>query len=130
MIDPEAMSSIIKRRRPKGYRKNQKQKNGHRKKVKNGRRKSKQAGNKNRLKIHNTPQADSMMMATNPEHGEETTNQLYDSTTQAAIRFRSCDELRCHAGGRCVPDDMRGGVRCQCRLGNTGDYCERGEYEN
>ncbi|XP_064476883.1 pikachurin-like [Ornithodoros turicata] len=36
----------------------------------------------------------------------------------------SCDELLCSKEGRCVQDDVRGGVRCACRLGTTGPFCD------
>ena len=56
-------------------------------------------------------------------------NYIYEMRPEnQEIKFRSCDELRCHAGGRCVRDEMRGGVRCQCQLGQTGEFCEQGEY--
>jgi len=40
------------------------------------------------------------------------------------MRYQTCDELHCKGGGRCVPDRMRGGVRCQCKLGTQGQFCE------
>ena len=56
-------------------------------------------------------------------------NYIYEMKPDShEIKFRSCDELRCHAGGRCVKDEMRGGVRCQCQLGQTGEFCEQGKY--
>lgn len=42
------------------------------------------------------------------------------------VRYRSCTELICRGGGLCVPDSLRGGVRCQCPMGKEGEYCERG----
>jgi hypothetical protein len=49
-------------------------------------------------------------------------------TEPAGVRFQTCDELHCKGGGRCVPDKMRGGVRCQCKLGTQGQFCENGKY--
>ena len=42
-------------------------------------------------------------------------------------KYKSCDQLRCMGGGRCIKDMMRGGVRCQCKLGTDGVFCEKGE---
>lgn len=61
------------------------------------------------------------------EMNEEISNSLVSETSRAPVKFQSCAELRCHAGGRCVADTLRGGVRCQCRLGNAGDFCEQGK---
>lgn len=63
-----------------------------------------------------------------PDGNEETSNYIYEETKAPPIKFRTCLDLRCHAAGRCVPDEMRGGVRCQCRLGNTGEFCEQGKW--
>ena len=43
------------------------------------------------------------------------------------VKLRSCAELQCRAGGKCVPDKMRGGSRCQCPLGTGGDMCQKGD---
>ena len=45
-------------------------------------------------------------------------------------KYKSCDQLRCMGGGRCIKDMMRGGVRCQCKLGTDGVFCEKGETIN
>ena len=52
------------------------------------------------------------------ETGEEATS---------GSKYKSCDQLRCMGGGRCIKDAMRGGVRCQCKLGTDGVFCEKGE---
>ena len=57
---------------------------------------------------------------------EEYSNNLVSETVRPPIKHHSCAALRCHAGGRCVADTLRGGVRCQCRLGNAGEFCEQG----
>jgi len=31
----------------------------------------------------------------------------------------------CHFGGKCVKDELRAGVRCQCPLGTTGKTCDQ-----
>lgn len=43
-------------------------------------------------------------------------------------KYESCNSMNCKNGGKCVPDDMLGGVRCQCKLGNEGDQCEHSKY--
>ena len=59
---------------------------------------------------------------------EDVNGYIYDlKPSREPIKYRTCEELRCHAGGHCVPDEMRGGVRCQCQLGQTGESCEQGE---
>ena len=45
---------------------------------------------------------------------------------KSGSKFKSCDQLRCMGGGRCVKDLMREGVRCQCKLGTDGTFCEKG----
>lgn len=50
------------------------------------------------------------------------------NVSPAIARFQTCDQLHCKRGGRCVPDKIRGGVRCQCKLGTEGEFCENGEY--
>ena len=52
---------------------------------------------------------------------------LSDAPAGSGVKHKSCKELQCHAGGRCVRAVLGGGVRCQCLLGTTGDFCERGE---
>lgn len=37
----------------------------------------------------------------------------------------SCDELLCSNEGRCAQDDVRGGVRCACKLGTAGPFCDQ-----
>ncbi len=63
------------------------------------------------------------------ENAEDLNSYIYNQRPAAAenVKFRSCEELRCHAGGRCVRDEMRGGVRCQCQLGQAGEFCEQGQ---
>jgi len=82
---------------------------------------------RSRLKITHRPFVDSMDSLNSkdiyPEQSEEQTNQLFE-TTSVFQKFNSCEDFRCHAGGQCIPDLMRGGVRCQCPLGNDGDFCE------
>ena len=53
--------------------------------------------------------------------GEETGEE-----SKSNSKYRSCDQLRCMGGGRCIEDQMRGGVRCQCKLGTDGTFCEKG----
>ena len=50
-------------------------------------------------------------------------------TESGMSRFHTCDMLHCKGGGRCVPDKMRGGVRCQCKLGTDGEFCENGKFQ-
>ena len=67
------------------------------------------------------------------EEHEEKTNTFDENRirvqehTRAPVKFPSCEELICRNDGRCIPDEMRGGVRCQCPYGKDGDHCEMGK---
>ena len=101
---------------------------------KNGRRR-----NKNRNRRPPPPSSANLVLEQHDSAGDESShlneidqtdlnNYIYEMKPDSHdIKFRSCDELRCHAGGRCVKDEMRGGVRCQCQLGQTGEFCEQGK---
>ncbi len=98
-----------------------------------GRNKNRQSSTENQSDADTAPRSPTTWPVLSPstwdldhDRNEEMHNMIYENT-QAPIKFYNCDELRCHAGGRCVPDEMRGGVRCQCHLGNSGDFCERGK---
>ena len=114
---------------------------GGKHKGRGGRRKNGKKGRKNGRKNKNQPktvlpsQLSDSATVTNDQDGpvglegnEETSNYIYEDTKAPPVKFTSCSELRCYAGGRCVPDEMRGGVRCQCMLGNTGEFCEQGKH--
>ena len=49
-------------------------------------------------------------------------------TPGPTAKYQKCDELVCKNGGKCVADSMRVGVRCQCKLGTGGEYCEIGMH--
>ena len=86
--------------------------------------------NKNKMKQVQNQLADSatVSQAGGMQDGtEESSNYIYDQTKSPPVKFQTCEQLRCYAGGRCLPDEMRGGVRCQCMLGNSGEFCEQGK---
>ncbi|XP_013414404.1 pikachurin [Lingula anatina] len=58
-------------------------------------------------------------------HDKRHENSVLSRQTKAPVKYTSCNDLDCFNGGSCVPDVLRGGVRCQCRLGFDGDYCEQ-----
>ena len=97
---------------PKSERKNRKKgRKKHRKHIKNK---------------YNLKQKDTAVVK--QDKGEEVHNVISGTGSKnGKVRFRTCSELTCQARGKCVPDKLRGGVRCQCKLGTEGDFCERGK---
>ena len=139
----EELVDISKRRREGGGR-NRSGNNGKGNRRKNGRQRGKGRKGQARLKagvtgysVHSSHQADAATgVATDsinnnevwyPEEGE-TEGSMYTATPYP--KYRTCSELPCKRGGRCVPDNMRGGVRCQCKLGTQGDYCDQGTVQS
>ena len=109
----------------------------------NGRRKGGKGRNKgkgknksrNKVNIIDSEQADSADLG-NLKYKEELTNSVLEEDLKSKgevalpakpVEFEDCDNLRCRNGGRCVVDELRGGVRCQCNLGTEGKFCENGE---
>ena len=78
----------------------------------------------------NTHQSDSIISNDVLESTSSFSSLPVIPTEPAGIRFQTCDELHCKGGGRCVPDKMRGGVRCQCKLGTQGQFCETGKLSS
>lgn len=56
--------------------------------------------------------------------GSEEIDDDYDDDYTA---FWSCDQLSCQNGGQCVSTQAEGGVRCNCKLGFAGPYCNEGK---
>ena len=107
----------------------------------NGRRKGKgrkgKGRNKSRNKVDiNSEQADSADVGL-LKYRDELTNsvleeedlkaKVYQKAPAKPVEFEDCSQLKCKNGGQCEEDEMKGGVRCQCKLGTEGKFCEAGK---
>ncbi|XP_022699692.1 pikachurin-like isoform X1 [Varroa jacobsoni] len=55
--------------------------------------------------------------------GPGVSREVDDDYDDDYVAFWSCDQLSCQNGGQCVATQAEGGVRCNCKLGFAGPYC-------
>ena len=81
-------------------------------------------GNKYRAGLrYRSHQADSTAHLDN----EVVTPRNVSKAASKNLVMKSCSDLKCEFGGRCVEEELRAGVRCQCPLGTQGPTCSKGE---
>lgn len=104
-------------------------------KLKNGKtgRKGRKKGKGRKQKQAESAQADESLKSNNiidyDSEEREPENNIMATTEKPRKIYHSCNDLLCKAGGKCVQDEMRGGYRCQCRLGAAGEFCEQGKNQ-